>query len=378
MRHLSNWLEVRMFSIRRHRFRIGFICLTLVMLLVTFAAFKIPLQQRSEQAWVTHTHDVLDELASLSKNFSELEAYQRTYLITGNFLDSERYSETMTGIDKRIARLQSLTKDNFSQQAHIGALIATLEAKRNGFDRIAQFHLPKSALKGYDRDRNLVSTDVFQRQVQVMRGEEMGLREARIKRWQDTMTVTKWALLGGAMLLYGIISVLYLALRNEGRYRERLLKIEQDDSRAQRENARRLAEIVAVQHEIASHRLQLDEVMRIITSRTQTLTRATGSIIEMQESEEMVYRMASGSAAAFSGMRIPAKGSLSGLCVAKGEVLKCDDSETDTRVDQNACRKVGLRSMVVVPLRHNNKAVGVLKSAVTGAARVYRTGYQPT
>jgi diguanylate cyclase (GGDEF)-like protein len=42
-------------------------------------------------------------------------------------------------------------------------------------------------------------------------------------------------------------------------------------------------------------------------------------------------------------------------------VLRCDDSETDCRVDLEACRKVGLRSMVVVPLRHQDTVVGVLK-----------------
>ena len=42
-------------------------------------------------------------------------------------------------------------------------------------------------------------------------------------------------------------------------------------------------------------------------------------------------------------------------------MLTCDDSETDPRVDKEACRLVGLRSMIVVPLRHEAEVVGVLK-----------------
>ena len=45
----------------------------------------------------------------------------------------------------------------------------------------------------------------------------------------------------------------------------------------------------------------------------------------------------------------------------KGETLYCSDSELDDRVDRVACRRVGLRSMLVTPLIHNGEVVGVLK-----------------
>src|SRR5262249_17785000 len=61
------------------------------------------------------------------------------------------------------------------------------------------------------------------------------------------------------------------------------------------------------------------------------------------------------------GLRLKAAKSLSGRCLIENAVLRCDDSETDPRVNREACRKVGLRSMVVVPLRHNGQSVGVLK-----------------
>jgi diguanylate cyclase (GGDEF)-like protein len=65
----------------------------------------------------------------------------------------------------------------------------------------------------------------------------------------------------------------------------------------------------------------------------------------------------------FVGLRLKAKGSISGLCVASTATLRCDDSETDDRVDKAACRKVGLRSLIVVPLIQKGETVGVLKVA---------------
>jgi len=45
--------------------------------------------------------------------------------------------------------------------------------------------------------------------------------------------------------------------------------------------------------------------------------------------------------------------------------MRCDDSETDPRVNREACRSVGLRSMLVAPLYFRRQAVGVLKVVST-------------
>lgn len=124
-----------------------------------------------------------------------------------------------------------------------------------------------------------------------------------------------------------------------------------------------LLEIVRAQTEIAKLGLDLGGVMAFVTERVQRLTRASGAIVELAEGEEMVYRAASGSAANQLGLRLARRGSLSGLCVEQGEVLCCDDSESDPRVDREACRRVGLRSMLVTPLKHLDTVVGVLKVA---------------
>lgn len=122
-----------------------------------------------------------------------------------------------------------------------------------------------------------------------------------------------------------------------------------------------LSAVVAVQTEIATSSLDLDQVMNLAAERAQSLTRATGAAVELVEGEEMVYHAATGSAASCVGLRLPLRGSLSGQCVLTGELLQCDDTETDPRVNREACRRVQARSMLVVPLLHEGKTVGVLK-----------------
>jgi diguanylate cyclase (GGDEF)-like protein len=122
-----------------------------------------------------------------------------------------------------------------------------------------------------------------------------------------------------------------------------------------------LAEVVATQHAISTSDFDLDAVMSEIVTQTRRLTRADGAVVEMVEGDEMVYRAAAGSSERHLGLRLKIASSLSGLCVTSGEIVLCDDSETDPRVDREATRKVGARSMVVVPLRHRDRVAGVLK-----------------
>lgn len=122
-----------------------------------------------------------------------------------------------------------------------------------------------------------------------------------------------------------------------------------------------LMAVIGVQTEIAGLGLDLNAVMTLVAEKAMVMTEAAGAIVELADGDVMVYRAVAGGAASLLGLRLARATSLSGLSVATAETLRCDDSETDPRVDREACRKVGLRSMVCMPLLHNGAAVGVLK-----------------
>jgi GAF domain-containing protein len=128
-----------------------------------------------------------------------------------------------------------------------------------------------------------------------------------------------------------------------------------------RRDCERLRAVIATQHAVATAPRDLTTVMNTLVERMRELADADGAVIELAEGEWMVYRAGSGTAAPHVGVRVPIASSLTGLCVREGRLLRCDDSETDPRVDRQACRRVGVRSMIVVPLRHGGQVVGVLK-----------------
>lgn len=126
-----------------------------------------------------------------------------------------------------------------------------------------------------------------------------------------------------------------------------------------------LMEIIRMQTEIAKLGLDLSGVVEAVVDRIPTITNAEGAIVEYTEGDEMVYRGVSGFAKPLRGTRVKRDASLSGLCVRLGQVLRSDDIQLDPRVDLVPFQQVGIRSMVVAPLKHDSSIVGVLKIVST-------------
>lgn len=123
----------------------------------------------------------------------------------------------------------------------------------------------------------------------------------------------------------------------------------------------RLRQIVDGLSELASLALPGDLLMERVVARVREMTGADGAVVELVDGDELEYVAATGSVEGSRGLRLPRGASLSGLCVAFRTVQSCVDTEADRRVDLDACRRIGARSMLVAPLVHREEAVGVVK-----------------
>lgn len=129
------------------------------------------------------------------------------------------------------------------------------------------------------------------------------------------------------------------------------------------ELAGRLAEVVSLQQDVLRIASGGDgAVMDLVVERIIEIANATGGVIELAHGDDLVYRAASGPVKRYVGIHLPMESSLSGLAVRTREVINCPDVELDPRVDIEACRDMGIRSMIVAPLLDERGAVGVLKA----------------
>lgn len=109
-------------------------------------------------------------------------------------------------------------------------------------------------------------------------------------------------------------------------------------------------EIINIQTEVVQQGIDLSSIMELVTQRAQNITNAEGACIELIEKNELVYRATSGIAEKYLGLRLNIENSLSGECIKARVPLISNDIENDDRANKEACRKIGLNSMIVIPL----------------------------
>jgi putative methionine-R-sulfoxide reductase with GAF domain len=106
----------------------------------------------------------------------------------------------------------------------------------------------------------------------------------------------------------------------------------------------------------------LDEVLQLVAERAVAITGADGLAIALAENNEIVLRAAAGAIRPDVGARIDRDSAFSGACFRTAQTVICDDTETDPKVNVEACRKLGARSMVAVPLCGRRRVIGVLEA----------------
>ncbi len=109
----------------------------------------------------------------------------------------------------------------------------------------------------------------------------------------------------------------------------------------------------------------LDEVLQLVAERALAITGADGIAIALAEGEAIVCRASAGSIAPDPGVRLDPNSGFSGVCLRREEIVRCDDAETDARVNVQACRALGARSMVAVPLTGRHSVIGLLEAFST-------------
>src|SRR5580704_10257926 len=121
----------------------------------------------------------------------------------------------------------------------------------------------------------------------------------------------------------------------------------------------------ATENPWATDHFMLDEVLQLVAERAQTITGSDGIAIALAEGEEIICRASVGTMAPDRGMRLDPRAGFSGACMRARRIIRCDDSENDPRVDVLACRQLGTRSMVAVPLMGHDSVVGLLEAFST-------------
>ena len=95
---------------------------------------------------------------------------------------------------------------------------------------------------------------------------------------------------------------------------------------------------------------ELEAALQLLVERAQYITGATGTALALPQGGDMVCRASAGSCAPSIGARLQVRSGLTGESIKRRQLLRCDNAEADPRVNLEACRALGIASIVVLPL----------------------------
>ena len=108
--------------------------------------------------------------------------------------------------------------------------------------------------------------------------------------------------------------------------------------------------------------LDRNAALQLISQRAQVLTRSTGVAIALGHKESMICLASVGANAPSLGTRLDGSTGFSGECVRTAKAQRCDNTDSDSRVDSETCRRLGVRSILAAPITFAGEVVGLLEA----------------
>jgi len=104
---------------------------------------------------------------------------------------------------------------------------------------------------------------------------------------------------------------------------------------------------------------KLDRILSDIAACALQATGATGVAIGLGRKDAMICRAAAGLSFPDLGVRINTESGLTAAAIRRQMSQWCSDTESDSRVDVEVCRRLEVRSIIVVPVCSWDTVVGV-------------------
>lgn len=129
-------------------------------------------------------------------------------------------------------------------------------------------------------------------------------------------------------------------------------------------NSKASLALAILSEKIKSGAMRRTELMQRIAAQALTATAAKGVALALRSHPRgpVVCCASEGDMAPPPGTPLDESSGFTAECLRKATFIVCEDAETDTRVDRVACARLGVRSIVAVPVENEGMTVGVLEA----------------
>src|ERR1700693_1131207 len=197
---------------------VGLAVAALVLLLVAGLLYRNARNFIEAREWVSHTHEVLAQLAATLSAVADAQTEASGYVITGQEVFLEPYQAAISGIGTHLDQIKSLTADNPRQQHRMAILESALARRLDSLKEIIDLRKQE----GFEAARERVATGIsvtqmneVQAVIAEMKQEEEDLLRvrtlySRLSTWKTTLTFS--CVIFFEFLLLGLI---YYLLRRD-------------------------------------------------------------------------------------------------------------------------------------------------------------------
>ena len=103
-----------------------------------------------------------------------------------------------------------------------------------------------------------------------------------------------------------------------------------------------------------------DDLIGEIVRQAMQATRATGAAIAFGQRGHLICRAATGYSVSEIDALLNTRSGLTGVCAFRGTMQLCSNTALSSGIDADACRRLGVRATIVVPLLHQDQSLGLI------------------
>ena len=122
-----------------------------------------------------------------------------------------------------------------------------------------------------------------------------------------------------------------------------------------------ISQVVETQHEIQTRSLAPDAALDLIAKRLCSVCGAAGVAISTVNGDNLRYRAGAGSAAGLVHSEMARQASLAAACWKTSTAFQSPLAQTDPRLNSAQCRRLGLQSLMGVPVFHDGQIAGAIE-----------------
>lgn len=107
--------------------------------------------------------------------------------------------------------------------------------------------------------------------------------------------------------------------------------------------------------------MDMNAALKLIAGRACSITRGDGAAVALIGENGMTCRAIAGAPVPEVGARVDLTAGFTGECIRIARPLRCDDAESDSWADTEACNRLGIRSILAAPVLYERDLVGLLE-----------------